>query len=152
MWNMLCLCAAQLKFWFQTDLGGKNSASCYRQGRQLPLTFLTAFGTMFTRWSRSTSNCYALIGQNLTGQFMWKIYAHLESCLLWQLKLAQFCDVFNCLFPLDVQNEIQLLSGIICYSWLVSMGLTVLNYSSLNEWIMKEIRFRIYSNKRPTSN
>ena len=68
---MLCLCAAQLKFWFQTDLGRENSASCYRQGRQLLLTFLT----MFTRWSHSTSNFYALIGQNLTGEFMRKIYA-----------------------------------------------------------------------------
>ena len=31
------------------------------------------------------------------------------------------CDVFNCLFPLDVQNEIQLLSGVFCYSWLVCL-------------------------------
>jgi len=31
--------------------------------------------TMVTRWSRSTSNFYALIGQNLTGEFMWKICA-----------------------------------------------------------------------------
>ena len=71
IWNMLCLCVAQLKFWFQTDLGRENSASCYRQGRQLPLAFLA----MFTRWSCSTSNFYALIGQNLTGEFMRKIYA-----------------------------------------------------------------------------
>ena len=50
----------------------RNSASCrYRQGRQLLLTFLT----MVTRWSRSTSNFYALIGQNLTGESMRKIYA-----------------------------------------------------------------------------
>ena len=28
------------------------------------------------------------------------------------------CDVFNCLFPLDVQNEIQLLSS---YLWLVCL-------------------------------
>ena len=68
---MLCLCAAQLKVWFQTDLGRENSASYYRQGRQLLLTLLT----MVTRWSRSTSNFYALIGQNLTGEFMRKIYA-----------------------------------------------------------------------------
>ena len=66
---MLCLCGAQLKFWFQTDLGRENSVSCCRKGRQLLLTFLT----MFTRWSRSTSNFYALIGQNLTGEFMRKI-------------------------------------------------------------------------------
>ena len=38
---MLCLCAAQLKFCFQTDLGRGNSANCYRQGRQLLLTFLS---------------------------------------------------------------------------------------------------------------
>ena len=43
----------------------------YRQGRRLLLTFLT----IFTSWSRSTSNFYALIAQNRTGKFMWKIYA-----------------------------------------------------------------------------
>ena len=32
---MLCLCSAQVKFLFQTDLGRENSVSCYRQGRQL---------------------------------------------------------------------------------------------------------------------
>ena len=31
--------------------------------------------TMVTRWSRSTSNFYTLIGQNLTGEFMRKNYA-----------------------------------------------------------------------------
>ena len=31
------------------------------------------------------------------------------------------CDVFNCLFPLDVQNEIQLLSRVFCYPWLVCL-------------------------------
>ena len=38
---------------------------------QLLLTFLNKV----TRWSRSTSNFYALIGQSLTGEFMRKIYA-----------------------------------------------------------------------------
>ena len=38
---------------------------------QLLLTFVTKV----TRWSRSTSNFYALIGQNLTGEFMRIIYA-----------------------------------------------------------------------------
>ena len=33
------------------------------------------FLTMVSCWSRSTSNFYALIGQNLTGEFMRKIYA-----------------------------------------------------------------------------
>ena len=31
------------------------------------------------------------------------------------------CDVFNCLFPLDLQDEIQLLSRFLCYSWLVCL-------------------------------
>ena len=102
---MLCLCAA---FSFQTDPGSENSPSYYRQERQLLFTLLT----IVTRWSRSTSNLYALIGQNLTGEFMRKIYA---ACFL------STCDVFNFLFPLDVQNEIQLLSGVFCYSWLVCL-------------------------------
>ena len=87
IWNMLCLCAAQLKFWFQTDLGRENSARCYRQRRQLVLIFLT----MFTHWSRSASNFYAVIGQNLTGEFMRKIYVASWILLLWQLKLTEFC-------------------------------------------------------------
>ena len=39
----------------------------YRRGRP--------FLTMVTRCSRSTFSFYALIGQNLTGEFMRKIYA-----------------------------------------------------------------------------
>ena len=39
---------------------------------------LFTFLTIVTRWSRSTSNFYALIGQNLTGEFMRKIYAAAE--------------------------------------------------------------------------
>ena len=31
------------------------------------------------------------------------------------------CVVFNCLFPLNEQNEIQLLSRVFCYSWLVCL-------------------------------
>ena len=86
---------------------------------QLLLTFLTKV----TRWSRSTSNCYAMIGKNLTGQFMRKIYAASWN-LFTLLKLTEFsstCDVFNCLFPLNVQNKIQLLSRVFCYSWLVCL-------------------------------
>ena len=38
----------------------------------------------------------------------------------WQ-SFESTCDVFNCLFPLDVQNEIQLLSRVLSYSWLVCL-------------------------------
>ena len=68
---------------------------------QLLWTFLTKV----TRWSRSTSNFYALVGQNLTGAFSWS----------WQ-SFVSICDVFNCLSPLNVQNEILLLSRVFCHS------------------------------------
>ena len=38
----------------------------------------------------------------------------------WQ-SFVSTCDVFNCMFPLDVQNEIQLLSRVFCYLWLVCL-------------------------------
>ena len=89
------------------------------QGRQSLLTFLTV-----TRWSRSTSNFYVLIGQNLTGEFMRKIYAASGNLLTdswsWQ-SFVSSCDVLNCLFLLGVQNEIQLLSRLFCNSWLVCL-------------------------------
>ena len=89
------------------------------QGRQSLLTFLTV-----TRWSRSTSNFYALIGQNLTGEFMRKIYAASGNLLTdswsWQ-SFVSSCDVLNCLFLLGVQNEIQLLWRLFCNSWLVCL-------------------------------
>ena len=85
IWNMLCLChygPALLTFWFQTDLGRENSANYLKckQGRQMLFTFLT----IVRRWSRSrfTSNFYAMIGKNLTDEFMEKIY-------------AAYCDLFT---------------------------------------------------------
>ena len=40
----------------------------------------------------------------------------------WQSFVTSPCDVNNYLFPLDVQNEIQLLSRLFCYSWLVCLS------------------------------
>ena len=93
--------AALLKFWCQTDLGRENSASYY----------------LVTRWSRSSSNFNALIGQTWTGEFMRKIFAASGNLFTdswsWQNFVPSSCDVFNCLFPSDVQIEIQLLSSAI---------------------------------------
>ena len=59
--------------------------------------------TIVTRWSRSTSNFYVLIGQNLTGEFMRKIYV--ASWKLFTLtaeadrvlcQLVMFLTVFFC--------------------------------------------------------
>ena len=38
----------------------------------------------------------------------------------WQ-SFESTCDVFDCLFPLNVQKEIQLLSRVFSYSWLVCL-------------------------------
>ena len=70
IWNKSYSWATLLKFWFPTDLGRENSTGFYMQGRQSFFIFLTV-----TRWSRSTSNFHFLIGQNLTGEFMQKMYA-----------------------------------------------------------------------------
>ena len=80
--------------------------------------------TIVTRWSRSTCNFYALIGQKLTGEFIRKMYAASGNLVTdswsWQ-SFVSSCDVFNCLFLLDVRNEMQLLSRFSCNSWLVCL-------------------------------
>ena len=65
-----------------------------------------------------------MIGQNLTGEFMRKIFAASGNLLTdswsWE-SFVSSCDVINCLFLLGVQNEIQLLSRLFCDSWLVCL-------------------------------
>ena len=77
IWNMLCLCATKFKFWFQTDLRYENWASYYRQGRQLLFLFSPIFMLWLVKISK-VSSCG-------------KIMQHLETCVLWQLKLTEFC-------------------------------------------------------------
>ena len=85
---MSCLCyygPALLRFWFQTYLGHENSASYLK---------IQAEKTSFLPWSR--------VGHALRPIFMlwlvkiWQVSScgkfmqHLETCLLWQLKLTEF--------------------------------------------------------------
>ena len=53
-----------------------------------------------------------------------KFMQHLETCYFdswsWQ-SFVSTCDVFNCFYPLNVQNEILLLSRVFCHSWLVCL-------------------------------
>ena len=54
----------------------KNMTSNLPRTRKFSQLFKNTGGEdLFLPWSRSTSNFYALIGQNLTGEFMRKIYA-----------------------------------------------------------------------------
>ena len=69
--------------------------------------FLSSDCSKFDRWVHA-ENLWSIL--NLVYFDSWS----------WLFFLSN-CDVFNCLFPLDVQNEIQLLSEVFCYSWLVCL-------------------------------
>ena len=87
IWNMSCISTAEIKFWFQTELGHENSPAII--GREDSSFWLCS------SWSR--------VGYALHPIFMlwlvkiWQVSScakfmqHLESCLLWQLKLTEFC-------------------------------------------------------------
>ena len=121
IWNMLCLCAAQLKFWFlnwprtrkfsQLLQAGKTVAFDFAHHGHALVTlyvhFLCSDWSKFDRWVHADNLCSIL---NLLYFDSWS----------WQ-SFVSTCVVLNCLFPLDVQNEIQLLSGVFCYSWLICL-------------------------------
>ena len=69
----------------------------------LYVQFLYSDWSKFDRWVHAENLCSILT----------LVYFDSWS---WQ-SFVSTCDVFNCLFPLDVQNEIQLLSRVFCYSW-----------------------------------
>ena len=69
--------------------------------------------------ARSTSNFYVLIGQNLTGDFMRKIYA--ASWILFTMTAEADRVLCQLVMFLNVQSEIQQLSRVFCYSWLVCL-------------------------------
>ena len=73
----------------------------------LYVQFLCSDRSKFDRWVHAENLCSIL---NLVYFESWS----------WQ-SFVSTCDVFNCLSPLDVQNEIQVLSGVFCYSWLVCL-------------------------------
>ena len=117
----MCLWAALdlLNFDFKLTLGAKiqpvftgREGSCF---------------WLFSSWSRvarSTSNFHALFGQNLTGELERKIYTASGNLLTGSWSCQSFvssCDVLNCVFPLDVPNEIHLLSRFFWYSWMVCL-------------------------------
>ena len=144
--NKSCSWAKLLKFWFQTDLGRENSTGFYMQGRQSLLALLT----IVTLWSRSTSNFQALIGQNLTGEFMRKIYAASGKLLTnsWSwLGFVSSCDVFNCTCPFlpDVPSEIEPLTRLFCviHGWFVYLLFTsdVMKKVCLKGWFKPLTRF-----------
>ena len=73
----------------------------------LYVQFLYSDWSKFDRWVHAETLCSIL---NLV---------YFDNCS-WQ-SFVSTCNVFNCLFPLNVQNKIQLLSRVFCYSWLVCL-------------------------------
>ena len=73
----------------------------------LYVQFLCSDWSKFDRWVHAENLCSIL-----------KV-VYLDSWS-WQ-NFVSTCDVFNCLFRLHVQNEIQLLSRVFYYSWLVCL-------------------------------
>ena len=122
---MSCLChygPALLRFWFQTYLGHENSASCLKTQAEntfcchghalvtLHVQFLCSDWSKFNRWVHAENLCSICSILKLV---------YFDSSI-WQSFLST-CDVFYCLFPVDAQNEIQLLSTVFYYSWLVCL-------------------------------
>ena len=121
IWNVSCISAAQLKFWFKTDLRPENSASYLQAGKTvafdfahhshalvtLYVHFLSSDWSKFDRWAHAENLC-SILNPVYFDSWSWQSF-------------VSTCDVFYFLFSLDVQNEIQLLSGIFCYSWIVCL-------------------------------
>ena len=90
---MLCPChygPALLGFWFQTDLRRKNSASSFKNtgGEDLFLPRKRVghvLRPIFMLW------LVKIWQVSSRGKFM----QHFESCLLWQVRLTEFCVNFN---------------------------------------------------------
>ena len=86
IWNTSCISAAQLKSLFQTDLGSENFSQLLLAGKTVAFDFahhdhaLVRFFVqfLFCDWSKFDRWVYA---ENMQ---------HLESCLLWELKLTEF--------------------------------------------------------------
>ena len=73
----------------------------------LYVQFLCSDWSKFDRWVYAENSCSIL---------------KLVYCDSWSWQsFVSTCDVFNCLFLLDVRNEIQLQSRVFCYSWLVCL-------------------------------
>ena len=88
-------------------------------GQDLPPIFSCSDWSKFDRWLHAEHLCSILKLDNFDS-WSWENF-------------VSTCDVFNCLFPLDVQNEIQLPSIYWVFGW---------QMCRLSKW---EIQFRVAS-------
>ena len=92
-------------------LNDRFASCCFQSSVNALVTlyvqFLCSDWSKFDRWVHAENLCSIL---NLVYFDSWS----------WQSFVSTY-DVFNCLSPLNVQNEIQLLSRVFCYLWLVCL-------------------------------
>ena len=99
---------------------------------KLYVQFLYSDWSKFDRWVHAENLCSIL---NLVYFDSWSGQSFVSTC-----------DVFNCLFSLNVQSEIQLLSRVFRYSWLVcllgfSLRSTLLRQSRKSDFGWHRFRF-----------
>ena len=95
----------------------------------LYVQFLCSDWLKFDRWVYAENLC-SILNLVYFGSWSWQSF-------------VSTCDVFNCLFPLDVQNEIQLLSGVFCYSWLLCLLGFWLSQSRKSDFGWHRFRFHL---------
>ena len=97
----------------------------------LYVQFLRSDWSKFDRWAHA-ENLSSILNLVYFDSWSWQSF-------------VSTCDFFNCLFPLDVQNEIQLLSGVLCYSWLVCLLGFCLSKSEIWFWMAPFVKYCILS-------
>ena len=121
----------QLKFDFKLTSDAKIQLAPLQAGKTVAFDFSHhghTLGTLYVQFSCSdwskfdrwvdTENVYRILKLVYFDSWSWQSF-------------VSTCDVFNCLFPLNVQSEIQLLSRVFCYSWLVCLlGFLVEKYTA----------------------
>ena len=98
MWNKLCSWAAPLKFWMTWDAKIQPAFTCSRFWLFSPWSRVGhALRLIFMLWSKLDRWVHA---ENVPS-----IYNLFSDSWSWQSFVSPTCHVFNCLFPLHVQNE-----------------------------------------------
>ena len=120
---MLCfICATPLKFWFKLTSDAKIQP-VFKGRDDMPVAF------NFSHLGHALVTLYVQFLYSDWSKFDRRVHAENFCSILnlvyfdswsWQ-SFVLTCDIFNCRFPLNVQSEIQLLSRVFCYSWLVCL-------------------------------
>ena len=141
---MSCLChygPALLRFWFQTYLGHENSATYLKTQVGKTFSYLGhAVRLIFMAKIWQVSSC---------GKFM----QHLGTCLLWQLKLTEFCVNLWCFFNVffhwmykmkySCYQETSVIHGAWFVYWIFGWEIRRLSKSEIRFWMASFLFFTL---------